>query len=142
MNNDDERLLANLDDSLHQNEETGGAVEAGDLEIMSNWVKRSLFGKVKFLYNPENDLKANGKLFWLFVTESKDSLEGLKRRKGEDAAYREMYVRMLWTEGTKSKANLVSEGLSMKRSAVYTALHNQFIGKQLCVEILTQLMIA
>ena len=38
----------------HQQQEVTVAKE--DLEIVAEWVKRDLFEKVKFLYNPQKDL--------------------------------------------------------------------------------------
>lgn len=104
-------------------------VEPADLQLISTWAKQSLFSRVKFLFNPAKDLAVGGNLYWLFVRENKDLLEGLKRRDGERQQYRSIYVSMLWSEATKRKANLIADGLSGRRSAVYTALHNQFIGK-------------
>jgi hypothetical protein len=49
---------------------TGGDetdVEPQDLELLSKWVKKRLFGMVKFVYRPSVDLKVDGDLFWLFV---------------------------------------------------------------------------
>jgi hypothetical protein len=109
-------------------ERTDNEVEKQDLEVLSRWVKKTLFGKVKFIYRPEVDLKADGDLFWLFVKDCKGKLQGLSRLANGGSGQRRMYLKMLWAEATK-KPNRVSEGLSIKRSTVYTSMHNQWVGK-------------
>lgn len=103
------------------------AVDPEDMEELSRWVKKNLFGRVKIIYRPEEDLKTEGTLFWLFARECKDKLRGLSHI--TDANSRKMYVKMLWAEAM-SRPNLVSEGLAVKRSTVYTSMHNQWVGKQ------------
>jgi hypothetical protein len=55
------------------------AVDPEDMEELSRWVKKNLFGRVKNIYQPEEDLKTEGTLFWLFARECKDKLRGLSR---------------------------------------------------------------
>ena len=82
---------------------------------------------VKFLYNPEEDLKINGALFNLFIRDCRDRLVGLKQHQG-NRVFRRMYVESLWTEVTKKKLNFVADGLNTRRSGIYSAMQNRFIG--------------
>jgi hypothetical protein len=110
---------------------TGGDetdVEPQDLELLSKWVKKRLFGMVKFVYRPSVDLKVDGDLFWLFVGDCKDSLRGLSKLADATAGQKKMYLKLLWAEAT-NKPNIVSEGLSIRRSTVYTSMHNQWVSK-------------
>jgi hypothetical protein len=103
-----------------------------DLAVLTRWVKSELFDVVKFLYNPENDLKIDGTLFNLFVRDCRDRLVGLKDRTGSSAAnkeYRRMYVESLWNEATRKKNNIIADGLSARRSSIYSSMQNRFIGK-------------
>ena len=97
-------------------------VEIKDLNVLSNWVKKELFDKVKFLYDPDSELRVNGDLYYHFVCMCKDKLIGLKGTKavGEN--------RRLWQEANQKKKNLVANGLTMRRSSVYSAMQNQFVG--------------
>ena len=99
-----------------------------DLLLLSQWAKVDLFEKVKFLYNPEKDLQVNGRLYKLFINDCKDRLVGLKgpMAVGE---YRRMYVELLWQEANKKRRNLIATGLVTRRSSVYTAMQNRFVGK-------------
>ena len=99
-----------------------------DLELLTKWVRTDLFEKVKFLYNPDTDLQINGSLYKLFVNDCKGRLIGLK---GPLATgdYRRIYVELLWQEANKRKRNLVANGLTTRRSTVYSAMQNRFIGE-------------
>lgn len=99
-----------------------------DLNLLTKWVKTDLFEKVKFLYNQERELQVNGVLYNLFVNECKGRMQGLKGplATGE---YRTMYVQLLWQEANKRKRNIIANGLTCRRSSVYAAMQNRFIGK-------------
>ena len=49
-----------------------------DLVILAQWVKNDLFERVKFLYNHEQELQVNGRLYKQFVNDCKGRLLGLK----------------------------------------------------------------
>ena len=98
-----------------------------DFEVLSNWVKRELFEKVKFLYDTARELRINGDLYYLFVSSCKDKLIGLKERYAV-GEYRRLYVELLWQEANQKKRNLVANGLTMRRSSVYSAMQNRFVG--------------
>ena len=98
-----------------------------DLAILKRWVKKELFDLVKFLYNPDNDLKIGGSLYNLFIRDCKDKLVGLKQHQG-NREFRRMYVESLWTEATRNKSNLVADGLNTRRSAIYSGMQNHFVG--------------
>ena len=99
-----------------------------DLSILARWVRKELFAKVKFLYNPEVDLRLDKALFKMFVRDCKDRLVGLKLNAGSSSEYRRLYVESLWTEATKKKCNLVADGLNARRSSIYSAMQNRFTG--------------
>ena len=103
-----------------------------DLEVLSNWVKRELFEKVKFLYDTDRELQINGDLYYLFVSLCKDKLIGLKERNAV-GEYRRLYVELLWQEANQKKRNLVANGLTMRRSSVYLAMQNRFVGTSFLV---------
>lgn len=115
--------MANLGSSAEK-----PTVAQEDLEIMSQWVRTDLFDKVKFLYNPEKDLQVNGALYKLFITNCKERLVGL-RGPHATAEYRRMYVELLWQEGNKKRRHVVANGLTSRRSSVYSAMQNRFVGK-------------
>ena len=119
---DENNLVPQVDIAL------GVALEKDDLILLSQWAKNELFEKVKFLYNPEKDLRVNGALYTLFVSDCHSRLVGLKSpiATGE---YRKMYVQFLWQEGNKRKVNLVANGLTKRRSVVYAAMQIRFVGK-------------
>jgi hypothetical protein len=100
-----------------------------DLAIISRWVKSELFDTVKFLYKPERDLAIKGQLYNKYIQDCRQRLIGLKVEGSENQAYRRMYVNSLWNEATMKRNNLVANDLSSRRSAVYSAMQNRFIGK-------------
>lgn len=106
-------------------------VKLEDLDVLSSWVKKELFEKVKFLYDADNELRLNGELYCHFVRSCKDRLIGLK---GVEAVgeYRRLYVELLWQEANQKRRNLVANGLTMRRSSVYSGMQNQFVGKLGC----------
>lgn len=104
-----------------------GSVAAEDLEMVAQWTKNDLFEKVRFLYNPDHELRADGPLKKLFVRDCKSRLLGLKAAAG--ANEEELYLNMLWAEANKKKRNLVAVGLTTRRSSVYSAMQNRFVGE-------------
>lgn len=123
-----ERNIEDPTTNWHQQiNEKGGRSE--DLAILSCWVRKELFAQVKFLYNPDVDLRINGKLFKLFLGHCKDRLVGLKLSVNSGSEYRRLYVESIWTEATSKKRNLVTDGLNARRSSVYSASQNRFTGK-------------
>ncbi len=110
-----------------------GEVAPEDLKLVSEWTKNDLFEKVRFLYNPEHDLRADGPLHRLFIRNCKRRLVGLKAATGssteERLLYEKLYVKMLWAEANKKKRNILAVGLTTRRSSVYSAMQNRFVGK-------------
>ena len=87
---------------------------------------------MKFLYNLEKDLQVNGKLYKLFVANCRERLVGL-RSPLATGEYRRMYVELLWQEANKKRRNMVANGSTAKRSSVYLAMQNRFVGKSINV---------
>lgn len=108
--------------------ETPTTVLKEDLVVLAQWVKTDLFEKVKFLYNPEKELQVNGRLYKLFVNNCKGRLAGLKGTLAV-GEYRRIYVELLWQEANKKKQNLVTNGLTIRRSSIYSSMQNRFVGK-------------
>ena len=110
-----------------------GAVADEDLELVAQWTKEELFDKVRFLYNQEHDLRADGPLQKLFIRNCKRRLVGIRQATGgtkEDRlCYERLYINMLWAEANKKKRNLIAVGLTVRRSSVYSAMQNRFVGK-------------
>jgi len=100
-----------------------------DLKIISQWVRKELFVKVKFLYDIKEDLMVNGNIYKHFLRDCKDRLVGLRLNADRPSEYRRKYVESLWNQATKKKHNLVSDGLNARRSSIYSATQNRFIGK-------------
>ena len=98
---------------------------------LSNWVKKELFEKVKFFYDADIKLHINGEVYCHFVRSCKDRLIGLK---GVEAGgeYRRLYVELLWQEANQKRRNLVANGLTMRKSSVYSGMQNQFVGMLNC----------
>lgn len=122
-----ERSDAWCEPPVHGMEEQDGRGE--DLTILSRWVRRELFVQVKFLYNPEVDLRVEGRLFRMFLRDCNKRLVGLKLNATRSSEYRRLYVESLWIEATRKKHNLVAEGLAARRSSIYSATQNRFTGK-------------
>jgi hypothetical protein len=99
-----------------------------DYNVLKVWVKEELFEKVKFLYNQSVNLKVNGKLYNKFVRDCKDRLSGGKRP-GSDSESERMYLELLWTTANGKKKNMVTMGLTTKRSTVFGSMQNQFTGR-------------
>jgi hypothetical protein len=110
-----------------------GEVAPEDLKLVSQWSRDDLFEKVRFLYNPDHDLRADGPLHRLFIRNCKRRLLGLKASAGasdqERLLYEKLYLNMLWAEANKKRRNLVAVGLTVRRSSVYSAMQNRFVGK-------------
>ena len=105
-----------------------------DLAILSRWVKKELFVKVKFLYNPEINLMIGGKIYNMFLLDCKDRLVGLKLLAASDSDCRNRYAQALWSQETKGKRrNLISDGLNTRRSSIYSATQNRFNGKKMAL---------
>jgi hypothetical protein len=100
-----------------------------DLAVIARWVKLELFDKVKFLYIPQDDLKIGGPLYNMWLTDCKTKLVGLKVNSASSRAYRQMYVESIWSEATMKRNNLIADGLSARRSGVYSSMQNRFVGK-------------
>jgi hypothetical protein len=77
-----------------------GEVAPEDLKLVSQWSRDDLFEKVRFLYNPDHDLRADGPLHRLFIRNCKRRLLGLKASAGASAQerllYEKLYLNMLW----------------------------------------------
>ena len=100
-----------------------------DLKIISQWVRKELFVKVKFLYDVEEDLAVNGNIYNHFLRDCKQRLVGLRLNADRPSDYRRKYVESLWNQATRKKRNLISDGLNARRSSIYSATQNRFIGK-------------
>ena len=79
----------------HQTPQVDGRCD--DLLILSRWVRKELFAQVKFLYNPEVDLRIRGRLFNTFLRDCKDRLVGLKLNANRNSDYKMMNAESLWT---------------------------------------------
>ena len=99
-----------------------------DLIILSRWVKKEMFIKVKFLYNLEKDLRIDGAIYNMFLMDCKDRLVGLKLYADKSPDYKKLYVGALWNRATKKRRNLIADGLNTRRSSIYSATQNRFTG--------------
>jgi hypothetical protein len=99
-----------------------------DLELMAAWTRNELFKKKKFIFNAKEELKLRGNLYCHFANDCKKRLVGI-RRFGDSQENKRMYLDMLWKEGTGKGRNIIAIGLQSKRSSVYSAMFNRFIGK-------------
>lgn len=113
-----------------------------DLAILSKWVKKELFVKVKFLYNLEKDCMIEGALYNEFLTDCKDRLVGLKLNANKGQDYKRLYVHSLWNRATKKKKNVIADGLNTRRSSIYSATQNRFTGKLMFVNPMYTTMLA
>ena len=100
-----------------------------DLNVLTRWVKTNLFEKVKFLYNPDRELQVNGVLYNLFLNDCKGILRGLKTPMATGGEYWRLYVGLLWQEASNKKRNIIANGLTIRRTSVYAAMQNRFVGK-------------
>jgi len=99
-----------------------------DLLLLSTWVKKELFLKVKFLYNQEKDLRIGGSIYNLFVLTCKSRLIGMKVHAGKSENFKDNYIQGLWSRATNKKKNCITDGLNTRRSGVYTLTQSRFIG--------------
>ena len=120
---------------MHESiEEDGGHVNgqvdviSEDLLILSTWVKKELFIKVKFIYNQEKDLRIKGGIYNLFVSTCKSRLIGMKVNAGKSEDFKENYMQALWSRATNKKKNIITDGLNIRRSGVYTLTQSRFTG--------------
>jgi hypothetical protein len=109
--------------------EDDGSTE--DLLVIARWVRKELFVKVKFLYDIEQDLRIDGPIYNMFVTDCKGRLIGLSKLSNAaiGSPSRTRYVQSLWKKATGKKKNFVGEGLSQRRSSIYSATQNRFNGE-------------
>lgn len=124
--------ITNQPNNVVRFQEKGLDDEAQDKAIITRWVKGELFDMVKFLYNPDEDLKIDGTLFKLFVRDCRKRLVGLRSCNPANQRDRRDYVVKVWSEATKKRSNLVTDGLSARRSAIYSAMQNRFRGTRVC----------
>jgi tRNA splicing ligase len=128
-------MMNDNDNTQNINTEEVTMVDSRDFEVLKLWTREELFEKVKFLYNPKEELKLGNDYFKLFITQCKHKLSGLKGQEGpQHFNYRKLYVQMLWTNGNKSPKSIVANGLHTRRSSIYTAMYNKFIGTVILVE--------
>ena len=78
-----------------------------DLKILSQWVRKELFVKVKFLYDVKEDLAVNENIYNHFVREDckLKLLLGLKLNADQPSEYRRKHVESLW-KGQKEEVEL------------------------------------
>jgi hypothetical protein len=116
-----------------------------DMEAVRNWVRRDLFDVVKFLYNgPNEDLARGSKIYNFFVNHflKHDSLVGLKAVESNPTMFdrdKKLYLDRLWTDSIAEQ--VVVDGLSYRRSAVYAVMSNKFRGKALVLTVCSIVMI-
>ncbi len=106
-----------------------------DMEMVKKWVKCELFEVVKFLHNgPSEDLARDSKIYKFFINYflKHDLLLGLKALKDMPGMMgdNKLYLDRLWTDSIAEQ--VVLDGLSYRRSAVYAVMSNKFRGKNIC----------
>jgi hypothetical protein len=104
------------------------SVSKEDFAVLKRWVRDVLFEKVKFLYNNAQDLRVGNALYNKFVRDCKDRLVGLKYTTGGTEPEK-VYLELLWTTANGKNRNIVSTGLTTRRSTVFSSMQNQFTGK-------------
>jgi len=100
-----------------------------DLALLSKWVRKELFNLVQFVYKAEEDLVVDGDLYKMFLHNCHKRLVGLRLLKDADRNTKIKYVHSVWIQATGKKTNLVCDGLNARRSSVYSAMQNRFVGK-------------
>lgn len=101
-----------------------------DLKMISRWVKSELFKGCTFLYKGEKELDPKGKIHTLFERTCVPTLEGTKVifANADDPPFTmELYKERIWALATKQR--IMSNGLALRRSGVYTVMQNRFLGK-------------
>lgn len=105
----------------------GGKSE--DLKLISQWARKGLFPTVQFIYDSDKHCSVpSGIVYKFFLEDMKNRLVGVKLLQGRSEKDKYDYIVSLWKEVTKKKTNLVTEGLNARRSAVYSAMQNRFVG--------------
>lgn len=80
----------------------------------------------------EKSLEKTGSVYGKFRSECFAKLvAGVKNITDDNILQKELYFDRLWFEATKR--NVVSTGLALRRSAIYTVMSNKFMGKVLVV---------
>ena len=102
--------------------------------MVKKWVKCELFEVVKFLHNgPSEDLARDSKIYKFFINYflKHDLLLGLKALKDMPGMMgdNKLYLDRLWTDSIAEQ--VVLDGLSYRRSAVYAVMSNKFRGKHI-----------
>jgi hypothetical protein len=108
-----------------------------DLALVSRWAKYEAFNYCKFLYKGKAELALTGHLYKRFVDHCDKDLVGVSLADPEPT--RRMYRETIWL--TANERNLVSKGLAIKRSGVYTVMNNRFMGKCSRVLVLDEVMV-
>ena len=84
-----------------------------DLEVVVRYVKEVLFERVKFIYDPKEDLAVNGKIYKDYRIRCKDQLGSHL-----PLLHWEMHLKGVWTDALTK--HMQKNALAAKRSAVYT----------------------
>lgn len=113
VNNDDNNVSMHLED---------------DLIFFRRWVKEKLFKGCKFLTHGKKSLDKSGFVYARFRSACFETLQGIKNIADDNMVQKDLYFDLLWVEGNKQ--HVVSNGLALRRSAIYTVMFNKFMGKK------------
>jgi hypothetical protein len=116
-------------ENVENNDHTSMHLEA-DLRFFRRWVKDELFKGCKFLTNGKKSLEKTGSVYARFRSACFENLLGVKNITDDNMVQKELYFDLLWVEGNKQ--HVISNGLALRRSAVYTVMLNKFMGKLKC----------
>lgn len=84
-----------------------------------------MFKVCKFLYEGKADLTHDKPIFQFYKSQLGQRLAGVKHLTNEES--KKLYLANIWA--LANKKNLVSKGLAVRRSGVYTVMQNRFISK-------------
>jgi hypothetical protein len=99
-----------------------------DLSNLKKWVKEELFKGCKFLTLGKKSLDNKGQIYEHFRNECFENLVGVKNLQGATVEQKETYLHLVWSQAVKD--NLISTGLALRRSGIYTVMLNKFKGNR------------
>jgi hypothetical protein len=99
-----------------------------DLRFFRRWVKDELFKGCKFLTHGKKSLDKTGFVYARFRSGCFENLQGVKNITDGNLVQKDLYFDLLWVEANKQ--HVISNGLALRRSAIYTVMFNKFMGKK------------
>lgn len=101
-----------------------------DLQLIAKWSRKWLWHTVQFIYEADKSCDTpDGRIFVQFKDDLQNKLVGVKLLNGKSNSKKTEYMENIWKDIVRKKTNIITDGLNARRSAVYSAMQNRFMGK-------------